>query len=56
MDEMTFESSLSMEEIEKNFKNMDFFSGLMEGLREALAYTRDEIPDSTLIHVVEVQR
>ena len=35
-----FRSALSMEEIENNFKNIDFFSGLMEGLEEALAYEK----------------
>jgi putative transcriptional regulator len=38
--EPKFESSLSMEEIEENFKNVDFFSGLMDGLQEALAYSQ----------------
>ena len=38
MNEAKFESSLSMEEIEKNFEGMDFFSGLMDGLTEALAW------------------
>lgn len=28
-------SSLSMEQIEKNFKDVDFFSGLVDGLQEA---------------------
>ena len=35
--EPCFESSLSMEEIEKNFEGVDFFSGLMAGLEEAMA-------------------
>ena len=40
MSELTFKSSLSMEEIENNFKDIDFFSGIMEGLEEAAAYFR----------------
>ena len=40
MSEPIFKSSLSMEEIEANFKDVDFFSGVMEGLEEALAYKR----------------
>lgn len=39
MSELHFESSLSMEEIENNFKDVNFFSGIMDGLQEALAYT-----------------
>ena len=33
MSELRFESSLSMEEIENNFKDVDFFSGIMDGLQ-----------------------
>lgn len=40
MDKLHFNSSLSNEEIENNFKNIDFFSGIMEGLEEALAYEK----------------
>ena len=29
MEELTFRSSLTPEEIEKNFQDMDFFSGMM---------------------------
>ncbi len=38
MEELTFRSSLTPEEIEKNFQDMDFFSGMMTGLEEALAH------------------
>lgn len=47
MSELKFESSLTMEEIEDNFKNIDFFSGLMEGLEEALAYTKGKASAET---------
>lgn len=40
MSEIRFESSLTAEEIEENFKDIDFFSGIMEGLNEALAYEK----------------
>lgn len=40
MSEIRFESSLTNEEIEKNFEGIDFFSGIMEGLNEALAYEK----------------
>lgn len=33
-------STLSNEEIEQNFSNIDFFSGIMSGLEEALAYEK----------------
>lgn len=32
-----FESSLTMEEIEAAFSGVDLFTGVMEGLRDALA-------------------
>lgn len=38
MTDPVFRSSLTMDEIENNFKDTDFFSGIMEGLQEALAY------------------
>ena len=38
--ELNFESTLSMEEIEANFKDVDVFSGVMEGLEEALVYSK----------------
>lgn len=53
MDDLTFESSLSLDEIEENFKNIDFFSEIMEGLQEALAYQQGKASDSTVVHVVE---
>ncbi len=40
MSEIRFESSLSMEEIENNFKNINFFDGIVSGLNEALAYEK----------------
>lgn len=38
MADLTFKSSLSAEQIDENFKNIDFFSGVMSGLEEALKY------------------
>lgn len=40
MAELKFQSALSMEEIENNFKDADFFAGIMEGLEEALAHSK----------------
>ena len=40
MADLVFQSSLTMEEIEDNFKDVDFFSGIREGLQEALAYEK----------------
>lgn len=37
MDELTLTSHLSEEEISKNFQDINFFSGVMDGLQEALA-------------------
>ena len=49
MSELKFKSSLSMEEIENNFKNVDFFSGIMDGLTEALAYTKGKATTDTFV-------
>ena len=40
MEELRFESTLTMEEIENNFKDIDFFSGIVDGLKESLAYEK----------------
>ena len=63
MSELRFESSLTMEEIEENFKDVDFFSGIMDGLEEALAYNRGKAARETLarkrslpnVNVVEIR-
>ena len=63
MPELRFESSLSMEEIEKNFQDVDFFSGIMDGLNEALAYTKGKAAADTYarkralptVNVVEIR-
>lgn len=47
MADATFKSTLSMEEIEKNFAGMDFFSDLMGGLEEALAYSKGKASAET---------
>ncbi len=47
MSELCFKSSLTNEEIEKNFKDIDFFSGMMEGLNEALAYEKGKSSPET---------
>ncbi len=44
---LTFESSLTDEEIAENFKNISFFDGLMNGLNEALAYEKDSAKAET---------
>lgn len=49
MADLHFESSLSIEAIEKNFKDIDFFSGLMDGLEEALAYEKGEAAAETFV-------
>ena len=40
MNELTLTSSLTMEEINENFQNVDFFTGIMDGLQEALSYKK----------------
>ena len=64
MSEIRFKSSLSIEEIEENFKDVDFFSGIMEGLNEALAYEKGKASAETFarkqslptINVLEVRK
>lgn len=41
MTEQIFKSSLSSEEIENNFKDVDFFSVIMSGLEEALSHEKE---------------
>lgn len=48
MSELRFNSSLSMEEIDNNFKDVDFFGEVMDGLNEALAYEKGTAKDGTL--------
>lgn len=47
MADLTFKTSLSEQQIEDNFKNIDFFSGIMEGLEEALEYERGKASAET---------
>ena len=48
MDDHVFKSKYSMEEIENNFKNVDFFSGVKEGHEEALAYEKGKASAETI--------
>ena len=48
MSEKNFKSSLSMDEIENNFKDTNFFDGVMEGLEEALAYEKGTAKTETI--------
>ena len=48
MSELRFQSSRSMEEIEDAFQDVDLFSGLVEGLEEALAHSRGNAAADTL--------
>ena len=49
MSDPKFRSSLTMEEIEDNFKDVDFFSGVMDGLQEALAHSKGKAAAETLV-------
>lgn len=44
---LTFRSSLSTEEIERNFEGLDLFSEIMAGLEEALEYTKGNLKART---------
>lgn len=50
MSELIFESSLTMEEIERNFQDTDFLAGMMEGLEEALAFQKGTTSSETIVH------
>lgn len=52
MSELRFESSLTMDEIESNFRNVDFFSGIMDGLQEVLAYEKGKAAAETFVRNV----
>lgn len=43
-----FKSKLSNAEIESNFKDVDFFSGIMAGLGEALAFEKGTAKEATI--------
>ncbi len=49
MSKHVFRSKHSIEEIEGNFRNIDFFSGLKEGLDEALEYEKGSAKAETII-------
>lgn len=40
MSELHFKSSLTLEEIENNFKDIDLFSGIVESLEEVLEFEK----------------
>ena len=49
MTELIFESSLTPEEIERNFQDTDFLAGMMEGLEEALAFQKETTSSETVV-------
>lgn len=48
MGDYVFKSKYSMEEIERNFKDADFFNGIRKGLEEALAYEKGKASAQTI--------
>ena len=48
MSDKVFKSKYSMEEIENNFKDADFFCGIKEGLEEVLAYEKGKASAETI--------
>lgn len=47
LEKASFKSSFTIDEVEKNFDDFDFFSGLMEGLNEALAHEKGKASAET---------
>ena len=48
MGDYVFKSKYSIEEIERNFKDTDFFNGIRKGLEEALAYEKGKASAQTI--------
>lgn len=48
MDEPIFNSDLTMKQIKKNFEDMDFFAGIMKGLKEADACEKGNAAPGTI--------
>ena len=49
MEELIFVSDKPYIEVEKDFKEIDFFSGILEGLEEALAYEQGRAKAETFV-------
>lgn len=49
MAERELNSALTDEEIAENFRNIDFFAGIMSGLEEALAYEKGTAKAATIV-------
>lgn len=49
MAEREFNSALPDEEIAENFKDVDFFAGIMSGLEKALAYEKGTAKAATIV-------
>ena len=49
MKEIELTTSLDEKDIEKNFSNVDFFAGIMEGLSEAIAYENGDAKTQTKV-------
>ena len=50
MSDLVFDSSLTIEQIDENFKDFNYFEALKTGLEEALAHARGEPIPGTVIH------
>ena len=48
MEDVKFTSTLTEEEIAKNFEDIDFFSGIMSGLEEALEFEKGNAKAATI--------
>lgn len=47
MADLTFKTSMSKQQVDENFKNIDLFSGVTEGLEEALLYEKGKASAET---------
>ena len=48
--ELCFTPSISIDEIEENFRDFDFFEVFLESLNDALAYKQGNMSKSVVVH------
>ncbi len=53
MDGLILHSSLTDEQIEENFKDLDFFGAMTKSLEEAIAYEKGNPVPETVVHYRE---
>ncbi len=52
---LTLKSSLTMEEIEENFKDFDYFKEFKKGIEEVLVFEKGNPAPGTIVHVRKLE-